>query len=91
MNKNMKKATLVFSSFLLLIIGITLIASTVSQKLVSKPEFPEDYHMQIPKGRYEWNSKNLSMTSIGVGCVVVGVLFMTFYLLKCMKEKIKEG
>ena len=78
----MKKATFIFSSFLLL-----LIASTMSQKIVGTPGFPEDYHMTpTPKGRYEWRSKNLTVTWLGSGCVVVGALCLMFFLLKGAKK-----
>lgn len=58
--------------FVLAIIGTLLLAATVYQELVEEPK-PEDYHMGIPTAKYKWQSRNQTITQIGMLLVGLGV------------------
>ena len=85
-----KKVTLIFLSSLMMISGFILIVSTLYQELVYEPEFPEDYHMQIPVGRYEWRSRNPILTWLGIGCLIASVLPLMLCLLKYPKKEVAK-
>lgn len=59
----------------LLIVGIVFVAGTVYQELVEEPK-PEDYHMGIPMAKYEWRSRNQTVTQIGILIMGLGVGFI---------------
>jgi len=54
----------------LIIAGIILVGATVYQELVEEPQWPEDYHMTPqPTAKYEWRSRNPTLTGIGAGLI----------------------
>lgn len=67
---------------LLLLVGVVLVAATVYQELTEEPEFPEDYHMQIPTEKYEWRSRNIAVTLLGVAIIVFSLAFVIVELWK---------
>jgi len=61
----------------LIVVGIVLIAATVYQEIVKEPEGPEDYHMTPqPIAKYEWRSRNMAITVIGIGFIAFGLGFI---------------
>lgn len=70
------KSKMVLIGLALLIVGALLVVAMVYQELIEEPEFPEDYHMQIPTGKYEWRSHNITITYTGVGLIVFALSLM---------------
>jgi len=65
----------------LIIAGIILVGATVYQELVEEPQFPEDYHMTPqPTAKYEWRSRNLTITYLGEVLIPLGLLFIALGL-----------
>lgn len=67
------KTRFVAIGIILIAVGVILVAATVYQELVQEPQWPEDYHMQIPTAKYEWRSRNQTMTRIGFILTVLGI------------------
>lgn len=57
----------------LVIIGIALVATTVYQEQVAPLAVP---HMEIPTAKYEWRSRNPTITGIGAGLIGSGVVLL---------------
>jgi len=70
----------------LLCLGLILVAVTVYQEKVSEvklhAQFPEEYHMRITTEKYVWNSRNLELTSIGLGLTVIGAICLYYSILQ---------
>jgi len=65
----------------LIIAGIILVGATVYQELVEEPQFPEDYHITPqPTAKYEWRSRNLTITYLGEVLIPFGLLFIALGL-----------
>jgi len=58
----------------LVIIGVVLVAATVYQEQVAPP--PAMPHMEIPSAKYEWRSRNQTITEAGIifDCLGAGVI-----------------
>lgn len=74
----------------LLIVGVTCMVMSVYQEKIADPDL-DDYHMAIPTGKYEWRSRNLLVTSIGVACLIVGaILTLLMVILQIYGKEQKE-
>ena len=77
----------VFGCFLMLV-GSTLVVTTVHQVKVGEPDFPEDYHMGLtPNGKYEWRSHNTTITYTGVILIGIGICCILYSLFLLGQEE----
>jgi len=61
-----------FIGALIEIVGLALIGATAYQEEITEPASLEDYHMKIPTGRYVYRSRDLRLTQIGAGIMMIG-------------------
>ena len=73
------KRLLVYTILALFITSSILLAASLYQVQVESPS-EQDYHMNIPEGKYEWHSRNVIATWLGVACFFVGVVAVAIFL-----------
>jgi len=70
-----------FISAIIEIVGLALIAATVYQEEIMEPIGPEDYHMKIPSGRHVYLSRDLPITQMGAGIMIIGMVLLIVNVL----------
>jgi len=63
-------------SFLLIIVGVGIIASNTYQELVE--EETVDYHMGPITRRYEWRTKNHVLAALGGVLLAIGLVILAY-------------
>jgi len=67
----------------LIVVGFVYVALTLYQVKVGEAK---DYHMQITTGEYEWRSRSLLLTTIGVVWILTGVICIVGAIFEGVKQ-----
>ena len=74
------KRLLVYAILALFITSSILLAASLYQVQVESPS-EQDYHMEhFQEGKYEWHSRNVIATWLGVACFFAGVVAVAIFL-----------